>query len=106
MDEGVFLGCAAHNTVASIKARGVQISKILCITSAMLRSGRSIDVAGLDTAVGQLCASCLDLQPHSGLAMRPFLEMTLRDLDALLDQLKASQIPFKSQKAEPCTFHS
>lgn len=106
MDESPFLGCSENLAVASIRARGVQISQMISISIAMVKAGRTIDISGLDTAVGQLCASCLDLPPHSGLTMRPFLEITRSDLEALCHQLTANQAPCKSQKAEPCIFHS
>jgi hypothetical protein len=46
-------------------------------------AGRRVDVAGLDRAIGLLCAKSLDLPPEEGRQMRVVLIALLREVDAL-----------------------
>ncbi len=60
------------------------LAKTLRIAKALLQSGRTIDLMGLEMMIGLLCARALDLPPEHGRAVRPEL-MTLRnETDALI----------------------
>ncbi len=50
------------------------------LTSALVTAHRQVDLAGLDAAIGLLCAKALDLEPEQG-------KLLLPELDAVLDEL-------------------
>jgi len=55
----------------------------LRMARALVESRRHVDLAGLQDAIGRLCAASLDLPPEQGRAMRPQLAAVLAELDAL-----------------------
>jgi hypothetical protein len=50
---------------------------------ALAEMRRPIDLAGLETQVGQLCAACLDLAPADGAYLRVLLRELAGEIDAL-----------------------
>lgn len=52
----------------------------------LVRSGRAVELDGLDARISQLCAAVVALPGESGKAMLPLLE----DLHASLDELAAA----------------
>lgn len=62
----------------------------LRMARALVRSRRSLDLAGLEQEVGRLCAAALDLPPAEGRAMRPKLVLVLAELDALSASVAAA----------------
>ncbi len=65
------------------------IASTLRMARALASAGRSIDLTGLDGAVGLLCAKSLDLPPEEGRQMRETLMAVLQELDTLTDALQA-----------------
>jgi hypothetical protein len=63
---------------------------MLRMARALVESRRSIELAGLQDAIGRLCAACFDLPPEQGRAMRPQLTAVLAELDALSLALRAT----------------
>jgi len=62
----------------------------LRVARALVESRRSVDLAGLQDAVGRLCAACLDLPPEQGRTLRPQLATVLGELDALSVALRGA----------------
>ena len=60
-----------HDPAALQQALAEQVQRTVAIARALAGSGRRVDLAGLDQAVGLLCAKTLDLPPDQGrLAVR------------------------------------
>jgi hypothetical protein len=76
---------AAPNAAAVVQAEGV--SAMLRVARGLLEGQRQIDLAGLDSMVGHLCARTLDLPPDQGRAMRPRLMLLLAELEGLASAL-------------------
>lgn len=72
-------------------AEGVQ--RTVAIARALAGSGRPVDLAGLDGAVGLLCAKTLDLPPDQGRLARPALAAILAELDQLGEALREGVPP-------------
>jgi hypothetical protein len=66
-----------------IEAMFDRIDGVLMLARALAEMRRPIDLAGLQDAVGRLCAACLDLAPEQGRALRPRLWALLAQVDAL-----------------------
>ena len=62
----------------------------LRMARALVESRRHVDLAGLQDAVGRLCAASLDLPPEQGRALRPQLAAVLAELDALARAMQAA----------------
>ncbi|MGC8475935.1 MAG: hypothetical protein ACP5NP_06250 [Acetobacteraceae bacterium] len=65
----------------------------LALARALAESGRRIDLAGLDSQVGLLCARALDLAPEEGRAVRVALIGLRAELDALAASLSRPPPP-------------
>jgi hypothetical protein len=63
------------------------------LSRALVDSGRSVDLAGLDGVVGLLCAKALDLQPEQGRELVPELSDMLREIDGLSTALTTAMAP-------------
>lgn len=59
------------------------LSRTLGLARALVEAGRRIDLAGLDSQVGLLCARALDLDPEEGRRVRPDLIALRNEIDAL-----------------------
>ena len=60
------------------------LRKTIAVATALTKARRRIDLAGLEQAVGVLCAKTLDLMPDEGRALRPALINLVQALDALI----------------------
>ena len=65
------------------------LAKTVRIAKALLQSGRTIDLSGLDVMIGLLCARALDLPPEHGRAVRPELMTLRKETDALIGAPRA-----------------
>jgi hypothetical protein len=65
----------------------------LALARALVESGRRIDLTGLDSQVGLLCARALDLDPAEGRAVRVALIGLRAELDALAASLSRPPPP-------------
>lgn len=65
---------AVHAAIESLQAT-------LQIATALARSGRAIDLAGLDQDAARLCTAVALLPALQATALRPAMEALLRDLD-------------------------
>jgi hypothetical protein len=75
----------------SVLALADGLAKTLRIAKALLQSGREIDIAGLETMIGLLCARALDLPPEHGRAVRPELIALRKETDQLILLLAEQQ---------------
>lgn len=65
-----------------------QVSRMLGVATAMVASGRRVDLAGLQQNVGVLCAKSLDLPPgRAGLAKAELVRVAA-SLDALTEKMR------------------
>jgi len=78
-----------HDPAAVQRALAEQVQRTIAIARALAGSGRPVDLAGLDQAVGLLCAKTLDLPPDQGRVARPALAVILAELDLLSTTLRA-----------------
>ncbi len=88
------------------RAKASQIDSLLSVACALTRAGRSVDVHGLETFVGQLCASCLDLPPNIGTSLKPTLASILLKLNEFQEELRLVSTSDLRQKATKCTSKS
>ena len=63
------------------------VSAMLRVARGLIEGHRQIDLAGLDTMVGYLCARALDLPPEQGRVLSPRLMLLLAELDGLTGAL-------------------
>lgn len=59
------------------------VRTLLQLARGMADAGRRIDLGGLDSLLGRLCARSLDLMPADGRRMVPLLAGLLAEIDAL-----------------------
>ncbi len=78
-----------HDPAAVQRALAEQVQHTVAIARALAGSGRPVDLAGLDQAMGLLCAKALDLPPDQGRLARPALAVVLAELDLLSTTLRA-----------------
>lgn len=79
-----------HDPAAIQEALAEQVRRTVATARALAGSGRRVDLAGLDQAVGLLCAKTLDLPPNQGRLARPHLAAILAELDLLGTTLRAN----------------
>ena len=63
-----------------------QLQTTVALANGLAAAGRTIDLSGLESATGLLCAQVLDLPPSEGQVLRP----ALLSLHASIQQLLAS----------------
>ena len=78
-----------YDPAAAQRGLAEQVRHTIAIARALASAGRPLDLAGLDDAVGVLCAKTLDLPPADGRAARPALAAILAELDLLGATLRA-----------------
>jgi hypothetical protein len=79
--------------VSQVAAMAQAASGMLRVARTLVEVGRDVDLAGLQNAVGRMCAAALDLPPEQGQALRPQLAAVLAELDALERALRAKEDP-------------
>lgn len=73
----------------TVRALAQQLTRTVTAAAATLRAGRDVDLAGLDSAIGVLCARSLDLPPDEGRRVRPWLVGLSGGIEALSQALAA-----------------
>lgn len=68
----------------AFNAAACAVSDMLAVAHALLTADRRLDLAGLDDAVGALCAKALDMPREMGARARPMLIAVLARLDYLI----------------------
>ncbi len=67
-----------------------QLRSVVAIAGGLVASGRSVDLSGLTSMAGLLCAQILDLPPENGRAFRSSLISIQENLASLSAALTAS----------------
>jgi hypothetical protein len=65
-----------------------RLARSMALSRALARSGRTVDLRGIDDGVGQLCAQALDLPADEGRRLLPVLHELLGQVDALTTALR------------------
>ena len=73
--------------IDQVRAAANALGRTAAMARALARSGRRIDLGGLDAQVGLLCVKALDLPQEQGCAIRTDLVLLLVELDALAGAL-------------------
>ena len=79
----------SQSPLDAVRALAEQLTKMVTAAADLLRAGRHVDLAGLDTEVGLLCAKSLDLSPDEGRRVRPWLVGLSGGMEALSQALAA-----------------
>ena len=91
MENGLFIGAPEDSDAARLdRVRGLLqgVGRVLDLAAILARSGRRIDLVGIDRKVGLLCAQTLDLPPEMGRSLVADLEAQITMLDRLADIIK------------------
>ena len=73
----------------AVRALAEQLTRTVTAAAELLRTGRHVDLAGLDSAIGVLCARSLDLPPDEGRRVRPWLVGLSGGIEGLSQALAA-----------------
>jgi hypothetical protein len=76
-------GIAAHDPLAGVCVLADELASTIGLARALAESGRAVDLTGLDSRIGLLCAKSLDLPPEQGRAMRHRLISLSGSIEAL-----------------------
>ncbi len=79
--------------IDAVRALAEELTKIIEVARTLVDAGRAIDLAGLDSQVGLLCAKTLDLLPDDGHRARPRLITLSGSVEALSRALVARLPP-------------
>jgi hypothetical protein len=71
----------------------VRLRRTIGVARALVISGRTLDLSGVEDGVGLLCAQALDLPAERGSAMAGLLRAVLADIDALAEALRGAEAP-------------
>lgn len=69
------------NHAEAVRAAIESLQGTLQVAAALVRSGRAVDLAGLDQDAARLCAAIVLLPDTQAAALRPAMEALVRDLD-------------------------
>ena len=75
----------------SVLGEADRIGGILRVADGLATASRAIDLAGLDTRVGLLCARALELRPDHRQQARCRLVLLLTELDRLSHRLRGAE---------------
>jgi hypothetical protein len=69
--------------IEAVRALSEELTKMVGIARALVEAGRAIDLTGIDSQVGLLCAKSLDLPAGDGRRVRPRLIALFGSMEAL-----------------------
>ncbi len=79
-----FLGAASDRTpLGRTRSLAAGVLNTLRLSRALVQARRQLDLAGLETIIGILCAKSLDLPPEEGRTLLADLHMVLDEVDGL-----------------------
>jgi hypothetical protein len=92
-----------ENTLPEEKARllgemALRLMRTIGVARALVRSGRTLDLRGIEDGVGLLCAQVLDLPPEQGRTLLARLQDVLADVDALASALSEAHAGASSRE--------
>jgi hypothetical protein len=70
---------------------------MLRMARALVDSRRTVDLSGLQNAIGRLCAATFDLEYEEGRKLRPHLTAVLGELDSLEQAMNIAAFRGKGQ---------
>lgn len=76
-----------------MEALADSLAKTVRLSRAFASSNRPVDLAGLDSGIGLLCAKALDLPPDRGRQLRPRLVALRQEMDELSHALRSTPPP-------------
>ena len=74
-----------------VRGLSAGIGRVLDLAVILAKSGRRIDLVGIDRKVGLLCAQALDLPPELGRELVPVLQAQITILDELTELIRAGR---------------
>ena len=77
----------------AVHALAEELTQTVVLARALAESGRTIDLTGLDSRIGLLCAKSLDLPLEEGRRLRPRLVTLSTAIEALSRVLSRSPAP-------------
>jgi hypothetical protein len=78
--------------INAVRALSEELTKMVGVARALVEAGRAIDLTGIDSQVGLLCAKSLDLPSGDGRRIRPRLIALFASMEALA-RVVASNAP-------------
>jgi hypothetical protein len=78
--------------IDAVRALSAELTKMVEVARALVEAGRAIDLTGIDSQVGLLCAKSLDLPTGDGRRIRPRLIALFGSIEALV-RVMASHAP-------------
>jgi hypothetical protein len=87
IDVTAFPACDPSAALAATLAMADGIGALLATARGLLRSGRRVDLSGLEDMCGRLCARSLDLPPEQGRVLAPRLETLQEGLDVTVQMI-------------------
>lgn len=84
---------SGHDPIGAVHALADELAKTIGVARALAEAGRVIDLTGLDSRIGLLCAKSLDLPPEQGRTMRPRLIELSDAVAALARVLSEHAVP-------------
>lgn len=79
--------------MARLRDMATGLDRMLVVASALIETGRIVDLAGIENGVGQLCAGVLDLPPELARQLRPALIALGTRLDGAEGTLRLRHAP-------------
>ena len=74
-----------------VRGLSAGIARVLDLAVILAKSGRRIDLVGIDRKVGLLCAQALDLPPELGRELVPELRAQIATLDELTSLIRSAR---------------
>jgi hypothetical protein len=78
---------------AEILSMAAGFDRMLLLAASLIETGRQVELAGIESGIGRLCACVLDLPPEQGRAFRAELASLLARLDAAEGALRRRHAP-------------
>ncbi len=82
-----------ESPIDAVRALAEELSQVVGVACALVEAGRIVNLSGLDSQVGLLCAKTLDLPPEEGRRVRPWLVALSGGVEALSRTLAARGAP-------------
>ncbi len=82
-----------ESPIDAVRVLAEDLSQVVGVACALVEAGRVVDLSGLDSQVGLLCAKTLDLPPEEGRRARPWLIALSGGVEALSRALAARGAP-------------
>jgi hypothetical protein len=85
----------AETPIGAVRTLAEDLTGLIGVAQALVEAGRAIDLSGLDSQIGLLCAKTLDLPPDEGRRVRPRLIALSGSVEALSRALATHAAPVR-----------